>query len=329
MTNPLRSHVDLMVDDAEAAVVRRIFDLYDSGLGLKAITKRLTTEGAVSPRPFKRRDGLAPISGWSPSTVRTVLTRELYRGVKPWNKSRKRTPWGKVDQRQRPETDWIRAERKDLQIVPDDLWARVASRRAETEGRAVRFNSGRLSGRPPKHATKNLLAGLATCGLCGGGLVVETSSRKNGRIAEYVCHRHRHKVVFGWRRQARVVLGGRSPRTQGSPEGVDIRSANAPSRLWGSIISIRERQRKEKDYVLVALRLLRRPRRRHLVTRALTAPSPTQYQGARLGNNGRRGKNIGNKRETDISGERSICEIDNVPHEPVAHKYVPSYARPC
>ncbi len=156
------------------------------------IAKHLTAEGATAPRPFKRRDGLTPISGWSPSTIRTVLTRELYRGVKSWNKSRKWTPWGKVDQRPRPSDEWIRAERKDLQIVPDDLWARVASRRAETEGRAVRFNSGRLSGRPPKHETRNLLAGLATCGLCGGGLVVETSSRKNGRVAEYVCHRHRH-----------------------------------------------------------------------------------------------------------------------------------------
>jgi hypothetical protein len=34
--------------------------------------------------------------------------------------------------------------------------------------------------------------GIASCGLCGGGLVVETSSRKGGRLPEYVCHRHRH-----------------------------------------------------------------------------------------------------------------------------------------
>ena len=37
----------------------------------------------------------------------------------------------------------------------------------------------------------NLLAGLATCGVCGGGLVVETSGRKRGRQKEYVCHRRR------------------------------------------------------------------------------------------------------------------------------------------
>ena len=190
--NQLRSHTDRTIEPTESVVVRRIFDLYDSGLGLKAIAKVLTNEQAASPRPFKRQDGLLPIIGWSPCTVRTILTREIYRGVVVWNRSRKRTSWGKVDQRPRPESEWIRAERKDLQIVPDDLWARVAARREDIEGKAVRFASGRLSGRPPKHATKNLLAGLATCGVCGGGLVVETSARKHGRIPEYVCHRHRH-----------------------------------------------------------------------------------------------------------------------------------------
>jgi len=32
---------------------------------------------------------------------------------------------------------------------------------------------------------------MATCGLCGGGLVVESGGKKRGRIPEYICHRHR------------------------------------------------------------------------------------------------------------------------------------------
>jgi len=192
--NPLRSHVDLQVDEAEAAIVRYIFELYASGLGLKAIAKRLTSEDARAPRPFVQRSGRIPppVRGWSPSTIRAVLARELYRGVKWWNRSRKRDPWRQVNQRPRSSEDWVKAEREDLRIVPEDLWLRVASRRRDVEGKAVRFNSGRLSGRPPKNAVRNLLAGLATCALCGGGLVVETTKRKSGRIAEYVCHRHRH-----------------------------------------------------------------------------------------------------------------------------------------
>lgn len=190
--NPLRTHTVLEKNEEEAAVVRRIFELYASGVGLKGIAKQLTSEKALAPQPFKRKDGLSPALGWSPSTIRAILTRDLYRGVKYWNRSRKRNEWGKVDQRPRPAEDVVTVTLEHLRIVSDELWQRVASRRRDVEGRAVRFSSGRLSGRPPKHATRNLLAGLATCGVCGGGLVVETSGCKQGRIPQYVCHRHRH-----------------------------------------------------------------------------------------------------------------------------------------
>ena len=118
--------------------------------------------------------------------------RELYHGASVRNKTRKRDDYGAVDQRPRPREDWLRTPVEHLRIVPEDLWMQVQARRADTEGRTLRFSDGRLTGRPPKHAPKNLLAGLATCALCGGGLAVETSPRNRGRVAEYVCHRHRH-----------------------------------------------------------------------------------------------------------------------------------------
>ena len=188
---PLRSHVERVIDETEAAVVVRIFELYASGLGLKAIAKRLTNEGAAHPKPFRRKDGLKPIVGWSPGTIRTILGRELYHGIVVWNRSRKRDDWGQVDQRRRPKDEWVSVPVENVRIISDDLWARVRSRRADTEGRMLRFGSGRISGRPPIGEVRNLLAGLATCGVCGGGLVVETSSRKRGRVKEYVCHRRR------------------------------------------------------------------------------------------------------------------------------------------
>ena len=162
---------------------------------VKRIAKQLTSEHAIAPKPFIRRDPtkVLPVQGWSPSTIRAILTRELYRGVLIWNRSQKRpaTSWGQVKQAARPESDWIRAKAEDLRIIDEALWLRVASRRRETEGRAVRFESGRISGRPPKTPTQNLLAGLATCALCGGGLIVETSPGKRGRIPEYLCSRRR------------------------------------------------------------------------------------------------------------------------------------------
>ena len=189
---PLRSHVEREIVPEEAAVIRRIFELYDYGLGLKAIAKRLNAEGAPSPKPFTRKDGLAPIGQWVPSTIRAALARELYHGVAVWNKTKKKTKWGKMKPTARPESEWERAPVEHLRIVDEAHWRRVQARRQETAGRALRFASGRITGRPPKHATKNLLAGLATCARCGGGLVVEQSNNKKGRYAYYVCLRRWH-----------------------------------------------------------------------------------------------------------------------------------------
>lgn len=189
--NPLRSHVERVIDPKEAEVVRRIFTLYDSGYGLKRIAKLLTSEHAPEPKHFIRKDGLLPVAGWSPSTVRAALTRETYRGVVIWNKTKKKNSWGKLAPTDRPESEWVRTSAEHLRIIDEQLWKRTEARRREVEGKAVRFESGRISGRPPKNAAINLLAGLATCGNCGGGLIVDSSLRKTGRVPEYVCHRQR------------------------------------------------------------------------------------------------------------------------------------------
>lgn len=191
--NPLKSHTERVVNEAEAAVVRRIFALYDEGEGLKRIAMQLHREHAPSPKPFVRKDPtkVLPVAGWAPGTVRAILARELYHGVVIWNKTRKRDDFRQVNQTTRPESEWLRHDAPDLRIIDEPLWRRVQSRRRDAETLAARMVGGRLSGRPPLTATQNLLAGLATCALCGGGLTVETSPAKRGRVPEYLCHRHR------------------------------------------------------------------------------------------------------------------------------------------
>jgi site-specific DNA recombinase len=208
--NPLYSHTVREVDKKEAAVVHRIFDLYASGLGAKAIAKRLNSEGALTPKPFVRKDPtkVQPVGAWYPATIRTILCRELYCGVVVWNRSKKRNDDMQVQQRSRPESEHIRLDvNEDLRIVSDDLWTRVQSRRADTAKKTLRFADGRMSGRPPKHAPQNLLAGLATCGVCGGGRVVETSPRRRGRVPEYVCYRHRNHGTGVCGNQLHIPVG--------------------------------------------------------------------------------------------------------------------------
>jgi hypothetical protein len=108
-----------------------------------------------------------------------VLTRELYRGVIVWNRWKKRNEEGEVERvrakGRRPESEWIRTPAPELQIVSDELWESVQRRLREVSSNALRFSNGRLCGGPTKRGVSNLLAGLASCAVCGGGLVVESS----------------------------------------------------------------------------------------------------------------------------------------------------------
>jgi site-specific DNA recombinase len=175
--NAMHSHVDGEINLEEAAVVRRAFELYADGHGLKAVAHRLNAERAVTPRYAAPKDAPSPIGAWTPSTARALLGREIYKGVVVWNQQKNRNRrTGKVERvrsrRRRPESEWVKAVREDLRIVSDALWASVSARRGEVAANALRFQDGRLCGRPPKGAEVNLLAGLAACGVCGGGLNV-------------------------------------------------------------------------------------------------------------------------------------------------------------
>ena len=124
------------------------------------------------------------MKGWCLSTIRAVLTRKAYVGVYEWNKTKKKNDYGKLDVKDRPKEEWETAPHP--RIIDDKLWQRVQSRREASEHKTLRFKSGRLSGRPPKHAIINLLAGMATCSVCGGGLIAES-----GGVPSYICNRRR------------------------------------------------------------------------------------------------------------------------------------------
>ena len=183
---PVRSYVDREVDPEQAPTVVRIFEMFASGVGLKGIARQLTAEGVAGPKPFARKDGsgLAPYRGWAPSTVRAILAREDYRGVYIWNRSRQRDEvYRNVRQRPRPETEWLKVPKPHWRIVSDDLWNRVAERRKDVEAMSVTLAGGRLSGRPPKEKGLNLLAGIAKCGIYGGGSRSKPTSRSRASHA--------------------------------------------------------------------------------------------------------------------------------------------------
>jgi site-specific DNA recombinase len=164
-----RAYVTREINPVEAAVVRRIFDLYRRGYGLRHITLTLNAEHAPSPRAQQGRP-----NAWAPSSVREVLYRSLYKGEIVWNKTRKRNPWGQVQAADRPAGDWIAVPAPECRIVSEEVWTEVHDRLRESQTRYLRSTKGRLWGRPGRDSeSKYLPPGLARCASCGGGLYVK------------------------------------------------------------------------------------------------------------------------------------------------------------
>src|SRR5262249_36873140 len=70
---PKRIHVERRINENEAVVVRHIFQLYASGVGLTTLAKILNRDHIRPPR--------GGCHGWAPSAIREILHRELYHGI--------------------------------------------------------------------------------------------------------------------------------------------------------------------------------------------------------------------------------------------------------
>ena len=159
------------VNEAEAAIVRRVFRDFAAGVSPRAIARRLNDEGVPGP------------SGklWNDSTIRGhakrgtgLVNNELYIGRLIWNRLRyiKNPETGKRVSRLNPPEAWIIKEVPELRIVDDALWQSVKERQGKLATKhatviaAVRSaHANRLNG---AHRPRHLLSGLLECGVCGG-----------------------------------------------------------------------------------------------------------------------------------------------------------------
>jgi site-specific DNA recombinase len=174
--------VRLEIEDSEAAVVRRIFEMSARGLSLKAIATALNAEKVRSPRSR----ATAKHATWAPTAIREMLRRDLYVGRMIWNRSRfiKVPGTNKRVARPRPRSEWQTSERPDLRIVNDELWQAVQRRQTRMQqlygGHHGLLNRSASSG--------HLLTGFIKCGLCGANVVIVTGRKR--RHAMYGCPQH-------------------------------------------------------------------------------------------------------------------------------------------
>ena len=181
---PVITGVRLVVDEAEARTVRRMFNLYASGYSLKRIAILLNDEGVSSPRPQTGRLSRS----WCQPSVRKILSNDRYRGVVFWGKTRKvRSPkTGKRIKRHRDPTEWVMREIPEQRIVSDELWDQVEQRREQVK--LFYGNSGRKAGllRGRAASSPYLFSGISKCGVCGASMTI-VSGRADRNRTSYGC----------------------------------------------------------------------------------------------------------------------------------------------
>jgi site-specific DNA recombinase len=181
------------VIDAEAAVVRSVFDLYTAdGLSIGAITRRLNEWGVQTRKQSPR---------WERSTVWAMLRNPAYRGMACFGKTtaalrqritrplRLKGGPGSRDSanQERPRADWIEIPVPPL--IGEETFARAAECLAQNQQQS-----------PRRTLEPSLLQGLVYCRHCGYALY-RTSTRSSARkIYYYRClgsdaYRHAGRAV--------------------------------------------------------------------------------------------------------------------------------------
>jgi site-specific DNA recombinase len=185
------SHTVRMVNEAEAAVVRRMFEMATASHGLLRIAKTLNAEGVRSPKG----------DGWAPTAVREMLHRDLYRGRVVYGQTRWTDKGGTKIKVRAPESEWLVSEQPDLRIVPVPLWQAAHARMERTRQTYHGLRSkggtrpGLLNGRPESGlVSPHLLSGFLRCGVCNGNMFVAPVSSKRGGVRLYYrCTTHKKR----------------------------------------------------------------------------------------------------------------------------------------
>ncbi len=163
----------LEINEEEAETVRRIFSLYASGKGYKAIVNRINKEGCKT-----KRGNL-----FSVAQIRDILTNPVYIGKvrydvrRNWNEKR----------RHNINPNPIITEGIHLPIIDIKLWNQVQSIMKQKSGKPSRIYDGEYP-----------LTGILRCPECGAGMVISrtTNTLKDGskkRIAYYACGAWKNK----------------------------------------------------------------------------------------------------------------------------------------
>ncbi|KPV44517.1 recombinase family protein, partial [Alicyclobacillus ferrooxydans] len=147
----------LVINEGEADIIRRIFNLRAQGKGYKSIAEIVNEEGYRT-----KNDNLFGITA-----IKTILENPVYIGKCKWGRRR---DWS-VKRRKGVTEDYILVDGKHESIIPLELW----------------INAQSVSCAYRESASKNrnfhgefVLSGILRCPQCGAGTVMSKSKKRDG-----------------------------------------------------------------------------------------------------------------------------------------------------
>ena len=177
-------HHKLVIDEPAAEIVRMIYSLYLSGVGIRGIVRRLNEKGIPNPSTYKRMQGLnfkartvGDSSLWCDKTVRRILRDEMYIGTMVQGKNQKVNYKSKAVRSCMPD-EWIRVEGTHEPIIGKVDFDRV--QKMLQTGVKGAMQSGSI----------DLFAGLLKCADCGHALIKKTNHNPDKTYVYYRCSSH-------------------------------------------------------------------------------------------------------------------------------------------
>ncbi|MCM1220848.1 MAG: recombinase family protein [Lachnospiraceae bacterium] len=172
-----------VIDEEAAPVVRRIFEMYASGIGIRTIATTLNEEKVPAPSIYAyQKYGQKPkpnVMGlWQRETLRDILDNIMYIGHMP--QLRMTSVSYKNHKRYRKDkSDWAIIYNNHKPVISQDLWDKVhARRKSVSHGR--RTSSGYI----------HPLSGFLFCADCGAKMKMSSAQRKNKTVYSFNCGYH-------------------------------------------------------------------------------------------------------------------------------------------
>lgn len=170
--DPKDSH-HLIIDEAVAGIVRRMFDMAEDGAGYFKISKVLQSEGVPNPKAYAEG---ANDSRWHITSVQKILQNPVYCGDCVQGRRGNLTMHGK--QIVKPEDEWIVVENTHESLVTREQW--------DTVQKQLRSRK-----RSTKNGDVQMFAGLLFCADCGSALSFCVRHRKTMPDGgEYKCWKY-------------------------------------------------------------------------------------------------------------------------------------------